>query len=76
MSSPLLKTLMVVLLALSAWGCSEPHRHYRYREATPYGYYGGSGTYGPPYGGRYERRDCGTEGSGIVTTTADNHGQQ
>ena len=76
MSSPLLKTLMVVLLALSAWGCSEHQRHYRYREAAPYGYYGGSGTYGPPYGGRYERRDSGTEGSGIVTATADNHGQQ
>ena len=56
MFSPLLKTLMVVLLALSAWGCSEPHRHYRYREAAPYGYYGGSGPYGPPSGGRYERR--------------------
>lgn len=56
MSSPLLQTLMVVLLALSAWGCSEHQRHYRYREAAPYGYYGGSGTYGPLYGGRYERR--------------------
>ena len=56
MSSPLLTTLMVLLLALSAWGCSEHHRPYRYRQAAPYGYYGGSGTYVPLYGGRYERR--------------------
>jgi len=56
MFSPLLKSLMVLLLALSAVGCSEHHRYYRYREAAPYGYYGGSGTYVPPYGGRYERR--------------------
>ena len=56
MSSPLRKTLMVVLLALSAWGCSEHHGHYPYREAAPYGYYGGSGTYVPPYERRFERR--------------------
>jgi|GEM_PF-5144749 len=58
MYSPFLKTLVVLLLALSALGCDPYYRHHHhYREASNYGYYDGYGSYAPPYDRRYERRD-------------------
>lgn len=66
MTSTITKTLVVLLLAVSALGCDPYYRHHRrYYGSYDPGYYGGYGSnsapyYGPsgrPWGGRYHHHD-------------------